>query len=64
MFGEYDERILKSVTEQSPFHNLSYKLGEEQTKIRNTCYVKIVRVKQFKLFCQWMISPVAEELVV
>ena len=47
LFEEYDERIWKSVTEQSPFHKLSYKFGEEQAKIKNTYYAKILRDETF-----------------
>lgn len=42
LFEEYDERIWKSVTEQSPFHKLSYKIEKEHTIMKNTYYAKIV----------------------
>lgn len=43
LFDEYDERIWKAVKEQTPFHKLSYKLGEEKLKMKNTYYSKIIQ---------------------
>lgn len=41
LFEEYDEKIYNAITEQSPFHKLSYKFTEEQMALDGTYYRKL-----------------------
>jgi hypothetical protein len=43
MFEQYDPSIWKAVTQQTPFHKLSYKFTPEQAAAENTYYAKILQ---------------------
>lgn len=42
LFERYNEQMYKEITEQSPFHKLSYKFPEEQMAMDGTYYKKIM----------------------
>lgn len=44
LFDQYDEQMWNAVKAQSPFHMLTYKFKEEQTKLQNTNYSKLFGV--------------------
>lgn len=41
LFDKYDKKIYRAITEQSPFHKLSYKFTEEQMALEKTNYKKL-----------------------
>ena len=41
LFDNYDEKMYKTIIEQSPFHKLSYKFSEEQMALEGTNYRKL-----------------------
>lgn len=43
LFEKYDETIWHSLISQTPFHKLTYKFGEEQSKVMGTYYEKIIK---------------------
>lgn len=42
LFEEYDDKMWNAIRQQSPFHKLSYKFTEEQSKLKNTYYEKLI----------------------
>ena len=42
LFDEYDEGVWNAVKAQTPFHKLSYKFTEEQSKLEGTYYKKVL----------------------
>lgn len=42
LFDKYDEKLFKYITEQTPFHKLSYKFSEEQRKMDDTYYKHLI----------------------
>ena len=42
LFDSYDEVVWQAIIEQTPFHKLSYKFTDDQKKIKNTFYKRIV----------------------
>ena len=38
LFDQYDERMWNAIKEQTPFHKLTYKFSEEETKNKDTLY--------------------------
>lgn len=42
LFDTYDEIVWQAITEQTPFHKLSYKFTNEQKTLSNTFYKKLI----------------------
>lgn len=42
MFDHFDEELWQAIKEQTPFHKLTYKFDEEQTKISNSFYSNVL----------------------
>lgn len=42
LFDEYDEKMMRYIIDQTPFHKLSYKFSDEQKKLPNTYYKRIL----------------------
>lgn len=45
LFDEYDEEIWNAIKQQTPFHKLTYKFSEEQSRLQNTFYSRILKVE-------------------
>ena len=43
-FDEYDEETWNAIKQQTPFHKLTYKFSEEQAKIRNTFFCRMMEM--------------------
>ena len=46
LFEQYDEKMWAAVTQQTPFHKLSYKFTPAQATLPNTYYQHIVQTNQ------------------
>ena len=42
LFDEYNEEVWKAISEQTPFHKLTYKFESKEQRRDNTYYKKIV----------------------
>lgn len=48
LFDTFDEKFWNTVTEQIPFHKLSYKFGKEKMNMEDTFYSKIIQEQMLK----------------
>ena len=46
LFDKYDEETWKAIKDQTPFHKLTYKFGDEDVKIADTYYKMIIETRE------------------